>query len=96
MQFHFPWVVWQLNPQGRYDFAACDVSSMRNVAALARDLTQGSQRLDKINMLVLTPGLLSLKGRTETEEGMRVGSSSHVRTGVFNLLGGGWSHVCRD
>lgn len=51
----------------KYEFVACDASSMRSVGAVAREL---SARLDKINYLVLSTGLLSLNGRTATEDGV--------------------------
>lgn len=51
----------------KYEFVQCDVSSMRNVGAVTRDL---ASRLDKINYLVLSTGILSLAGRRPTEDGV--------------------------
>ncbi|KZW02321.1 NAD(P)-binding protein [Exidia glandulosa HHB12029] len=51
----------------KYEFVKCDVSSMRNVGIVTRDL---ASRLDKINYLVLSTGLLSLAGRRPTEDGV--------------------------
>ncbi|KZW02906.1 NAD(P)-binding protein [Exidia glandulosa HHB12029] len=51
----------------KYEFVKCDVSSMRNVGIVSRDL---ASRLDKINYLVLSPGILSLAGRRPTEDGV--------------------------
>jgi len=50
-----------------YEFVPCDVSLMKNVQACTDSLVQ---RLPKINFLVLSPGILSMQGRTETEEGL--------------------------
>ncbi|EJD55710.1 NAD(P)-binding protein [Auricularia subglabra TFB-10046 SS5] len=52
---------------GKYEFVQCDVSSMRNVGAVTREL---SERLGKINYLVLSAGYLSLAGYTPTEDGV--------------------------
>lgn len=52
---------------GKYEFVQCDVSSMRNVGAVTRDL---AQRLEKINYLVLSTGLMSMAGYTPTEDGV--------------------------
>ncbi|KZV87193.1 NAD(P)-binding protein [Exidia glandulosa HHB12029] len=51
----------------KYEFVKCDVSSMRNVGIVTRDL---ASRLEKINYLVLSPGLMSLSGRKATEDGV--------------------------
>ncbi|KDQ08653.1 hypothetical protein BOTBODRAFT_37804 [Botryobasidium botryosum FD-172 SS1] len=50
-----------------YEFVPCDVSLMKNVQACTDTL---AQRLPKINFLVLSPGILTMQGRTETEEGL--------------------------
>ncbi|PFH49858.1 hypothetical protein AMATHDRAFT_146712 [Amanita thiersii Skay4041] len=50
-----------------HEFVYCDVSLMRNVHAVTRDLRT---RYPKINFLILSPGFLSMKGRDETEEGI--------------------------
>ncbi|KAH7096645.1 NAD(P)-binding protein [Auriculariales sp. MPI-PUGE-AT-0066] len=52
---------------GRYEFVQCDVSSMRNVGEATKQL---SERLDKINYLVMTAGILSMAGRRPTEDGV--------------------------
>ncbi|KAH7102225.1 NAD(P)-binding protein [Auriculariales sp. MPI-PUGE-AT-0066] len=55
-------------PDGaRGEFIACDVSSMRNVGVVTRQL---SERLGKINYLVLSQGILTMAGRTPTEDGV--------------------------
>lgn len=50
-----------------YEFVECDVALMRNVRRTAAEL---AQRLPKLNFLVLSPGILTMQGRTETEEGI--------------------------
>jgi NAD(P)-dependent dehydrogenase (short-subunit alcohol dehydrogenase family) len=50
-----------------HEFVECDVSLMKNVHAMTKDLLS---RLSKVNFLVLSPGYLSMKGRDPTEEGI--------------------------
>jgi NAD(P)-dependent dehydrogenase (short-subunit alcohol dehydrogenase family) len=50
-----------------HEFVYCDALLMKNVDSTTTDLLK---RLPKINFLVLTPGFLTLKGRTEMEEGI--------------------------
>ena len=59
---------------GKYEFVQCDITSMRNVGTVARQL---SQRLDKINYLVMTAGLMTMAGRQPTEDGLDVKLSIH-------------------
>lgn len=51
----------------RRDFIHCDVTRMKNVQVVAADILA---RYQKINFLVLSTGILTLKGRDETEEGL--------------------------
>ncbi|KAJ4466128.1 hypothetical protein C8J55DRAFT_538450 [Lentinula edodes] len=51
----------------KHEFITCDVSLMKNVQQTTHELLS---RVTKINFLVLSPGLLSLNGRDETEEGI--------------------------
>ncbi|KAJ8473394.1 hypothetical protein ONZ45_g16308 [Pleurotus djamor] len=64
----------EVNPNGRYKFHQCDVSLLANTRALASSL---STSLPKVNFLVLSQGILTLKGRTETTEGNDVKMSLH-------------------
>ncbi|KAF9481075.1 NAD(P)-binding protein [Pholiota conissans] len=50
-----------------YEFVTCDMTLMKNVHALAKDLLE---RMPKINYLVHSAGVFSFKGREETEEGI--------------------------
>ncbi|KAJ8496418.1 hypothetical protein ONZ45_g12457 [Pleurotus djamor] len=54
------------NSAGSYHFHPCDVSLLSNARTLASTL---SQSLPKVNILVLSAGILSMNGRTETTEG---------------------------
>ncbi|KAJ6537775.1 hypothetical protein B0H19DRAFT_1038135 [Mycena capillaripes] len=50
-----------------HEFVECDVTLMKNVHRVASELRA---RIPKINFLVLTPGVLTMNGRNETEEGI--------------------------
>lgn len=50
-----------------HEFVECDVTLMRNIRKTTAEL---SQRLPKLNFLVLSPGILTMQGRTETDEGI--------------------------
>ncbi|KAF8960627.1 hypothetical protein BDZ97DRAFT_1905834 [Flammula alnicola] len=65
-----------------YEFVPCDMTLMKNVHALARDLLE---RLPKINFLVHSAGVFSLKGREETEEGI----DKKLASRVLSILGAG-------
>ncbi|KAJ7726148.1 NAD(P)-binding protein [Mycena maculata] len=54
-------------PGVAHEFVECDISLMKNVRRTAGELLT---RLPKVNFLVLTPGVLTLDGRNETEEGI--------------------------
>lgn len=51
----------------KYEFVECDVTLMRNVRKTTEEL---KQRLPKVNFLVLSPGIMTLQGRTDTDEGI--------------------------
>ncbi|KAF9493869.1 NAD(P)-binding protein [Pleurotus eryngii] len=68
------------NKDGQYQFheyVSCDVSLLSNARALASTL---AEQLPKINLLVLSPGILSMNGRTETTEGHDVKMVLHYYT----------------
>lgn len=54
-------------PDARYEFVECDVTLVKNVAATTSALLA---RLPKVNYLVLSPGILSFRGRRDTAEGI--------------------------
>ncbi|KAJ3721204.1 hypothetical protein C8R42DRAFT_721929 [Lentinula raphanica] len=55
------------SPSAKHEFVSCDVSLMKNIQQASLELLS---RTLKINFLVLSPGMLSLNGRDETEEGI--------------------------
>lgn len=71
--------------ESTYEFIACDVSLMKNVHALAKDLLS---RLPKINYLVHSAGVFGLRGRKETEEGIdrKLASRYYARWALTNDL----------
>jgi len=54
-------------PEAVHEFVECDASLMKNIEKTTQELCS---RLPKLNFLVVSPGLFSLKGRTETPEGI--------------------------
>ncbi|KAJ7091713.1 NAD(P)-binding protein [Mycena crocata] len=50
-----------------HEFVECDATLMKNVHRVAGDLRA---RIPRINFLVLTPGVMTMNGRNETEEGI--------------------------
>lgn len=56
-------------PTGKeqHEFVECDVTLMRNVRKTTSELVE---RLPKVNFLVLTQGMMTMKGRDETDEGI--------------------------
>ena len=65
-------------PDAKHEFLAADVFLMRNIQAATETLRT---QLPKINFLVLSPGLLNMRGRDETEEGIdkRLGLHYYAR-----------------
>lgn len=51
----------------KHEFVGNDLTLMRNVRTTTAQLVE---RLPKVNFLVLSPGFLTLQGRTETDEGV--------------------------
>ncbi|KAI0340821.1 NAD-P-binding protein [Trametopsis cervina] len=51
----------------RGEFVECDVALMKNVRETAGEL---GRRLERLNFLVLSPGIMTLRGRNETPEGL--------------------------
>ncbi|KAF7341192.1 hypothetical protein MVEN_01854200 [Mycena venus] len=54
-------------PGVTHEFVECDITLMKNVHRVAGELRA---RIPKINFLVLTPGVMTMNGRNETEEGI--------------------------
>lgn len=55
------------SPSAKHEFLPCDVTLMKNVQQTTQELLS---RVPKINFLVMSPGILTLSGRDETEEGI--------------------------
>ncbi|KAJ6537781.1 hypothetical protein B0H19DRAFT_867238, partial [Mycena capillaripes] len=51
----------------KHEFVECDITLMKNVRRVTSELRT---RIPKINFLVLTPGVMTMNGRNETEEGI--------------------------
>ncbi|KAJ8516553.1 hypothetical protein ONZ45_g6171 [Pleurotus djamor] len=80
----------EVNPKGDYHFHECDVSLLSNSRNLATSL---SGSLPKVNLLIVSQGILSMQGRTETSEGLDIKMSLHyysrmlfIQTLLPNLL----------
>ncbi|KAL4744956.1 hypothetical protein BDW72DRAFT_199112 [Aspergillus terricola var. indicus] len=56
-----------LNPESKTTFLNCDVSLLRKVGAVCKEI---QEKEGKINVLVLTSGVMTSEGRVETEEGL--------------------------
>nr|GAT54191.1 predicted protein [Mycena chlorophos] len=54
-------------PGVKHEFVECDMTLMKTVRRVAGEL---QARIPRVNFLVLTPGILTLDGRNETEEGI--------------------------
>ncbi|KIK65455.1 hypothetical protein GYMLUDRAFT_354750 [Collybiopsis luxurians FD-317 M1] len=54
-------------PSAKHEFVSCDASLMKNVQETTKELLEIAP---KINFLVVSTGILSLRGRDETEEGI--------------------------
>ncbi|KAG5352064.1 hypothetical protein C0989_003989 [Termitomyces sp. Mn162] len=50
-----------------HEFVQCDVSRMKNIESVTKELVA---RVPKINFLFMSPGIMTMKGRDETEEGI--------------------------
>lgn len=76
----------EINPQGQAIFIQRDISLIRNVDELCAELRE---REPKIHCLFLTAGFMTLRGRTETPEGldrkMAVNYYSRIRC-ILNLM----------
>lgn len=73
------------SPEAKHEFIECDATRMRNVRATTQSLLE---RLPKLNYLAITCGIMTLKGRDETEEGIDTKLAVHyyARWKVINDL----------
>ncbi|KAH8918463.1 NAD(P)-binding protein [Atractiella rhizophila] len=58
---------WPKHEEGKAEFVKCDVADLTQVREVTKDL---KGRLEKINFLVLSPGLLTMQGYTPTKDGL--------------------------
>ncbi|KAF4616019.1 hypothetical protein D9613_011438 [Agrocybe pediades] len=74
-----------LSNDSTYEFMYCNVMLMKNVHALAKEL---SAKLPKLNYLVHCAGVFGLGGRDETEEGInsRLAARYYSRFALTNDL----------
>jgi NAD(P)-dependent dehydrogenase (short-subunit alcohol dehydrogenase family) len=63
-----------LNPESRATFLKCDVSLLKKVDEVCKDIQEMEE---KVNVLVLTTGMMTYKGRDETNEGLDKKLSLH-------------------
>ncbi|KAE9962621.1 hypothetical protein BLS_000107 [Venturia inaequalis] len=63
-----------LNPESQINFIKSDVAQLRNVDAVCEEI---KAKDDKINLLCLSAGIMTLKGRDETPEGLDKKLSLH-------------------
>jgi len=61
-------------PNSKYEFIECDVSLMKNVVATSADI---KQRVQTLNYLVLSQGIMTMQGFTPTSEGIDMKLSLH-------------------
>lgn len=57
----------KLNAGGKYEFVQADLTLMKSVKGVAKGI---ASKVDKINYLCMSPGILSFKGKDDTEEGI--------------------------
>jgi NAD(P)-dependent dehydrogenase (short-subunit alcohol dehydrogenase family) len=57
----------KVNAKGKYEFVQADLTLMKSVKIVASEI---SSKVDKINYLCMSPGILSLKSKDDTEEGI--------------------------
>jgi len=55
------------NPNGAYDFRQLDISMMKDVKRFTK---QYSEETKQLNYLVVSTGIMTMQGRTETKEGI--------------------------
>ncbi|KAK2810660.1 hypothetical protein FQN50_002700 [Emmonsiellopsis sp. PD_5] len=76
----------KLNPDGKIDFLKADLELLRNVDEVCEDI---KKKEEKINLLFLSPGIITTAGRQETTEGLDTKFNLHYYSRmrfIFNLL----------
>jgi NAD(P)-dependent dehydrogenase (short-subunit alcohol dehydrogenase family) len=78
-------IVETLNKLGNttnHEFIPCDITSMKNLHTYAE---QVKSKIQKLNYLVVSAGIMSMSGRDETEEGIDKKMASHYY-GRFKII----------
>lgn len=71
-----------INKEGSYSFEKCDLTKMKDSRMLAKRLAENHQ---SFNLLIISSGFLSMKPRTETEDGIDEKLAVNF-FGRFNLM----------
>jgi NAD(P)-dependent dehydrogenase (short-subunit alcohol dehydrogenase family) len=71
-----------INKEGSYSFEKCDLTKMKDSRMLANKLAENHQ---SFNLLIISSGFLSMKPRTETEDGIDEKLAVNF-FGRFNLM----------
>ena len=64
----------KVNSAGQYEFVKGDLSLMKGVRSVANEV---ASKVDKINYLCMSPGILTLKAQDDTKEGLDRKASLH-------------------
>jgi NAD(P)-dependent dehydrogenase (short-subunit alcohol dehydrogenase family) len=75
----------KVNSAGRYEFVKGDLSLMKGVRSVANEV---ASKVDKINYLCMSSGILTLKAQDDTEEGLDRKSSLHFYSRFTHLSSG--------
>lgn len=75
----------KLNAGGKYEFVQADLTLMKSVKGVAKEI---ASKVDKINYLCMSPGILSFKGKDDTEEGIdrKMALNYYARFLLGNML----------
>jgi NAD(P)-dependent dehydrogenase (short-subunit alcohol dehydrogenase family) len=72
----------KVNSAGQYEFVKGDLSLMKGVRSVANEVTS---KVDKINYLCMSAGILTLKAQDDTEEGLDKKASLHFYSRLTHL-----------
>jgi NAD(P)-dependent dehydrogenase (short-subunit alcohol dehydrogenase family) len=74
----------KLAPQGTHGFLPCDTMLMSNIRTFTSEYNAANQ---KLHYLVLSPGIATIQGRTETKEGIDEKLAVHYYGRIAMILG---------
>jgi hypothetical protein len=72
----------KVNEAGKYEFVQGDLSLMKGVKGVAVEI---AGKVDDINFLCMSPGILSLKSKDDTEEGIDKKFALHFYSRLNNF-----------